>query len=75
MGTEFLKIMNPEEAEKIISDLPYKKKKEKVTIDEAYQRVLSENIYATINLPPFRRAAMDGYAVKSEDTFRARNGW
>ena len=71
MGNEFLNIMNPEDVKKIISTLPFKKKVEKVAIENAYQRVLSENIYATINLPPFKRAAMDGYAVKSKDTFRA----
>ncbi len=71
MGTEFLKIMNPEDVKKIISTLPFKKKVEKIPVMEAYHRILSENIYATINLPPFKRAAMDGYAVKSNDTFRA----
>ncbi len=71
MGNEFLNIMNPENVKKIILTLPFKKKVEEVAIEEAYQRVLSENIYATINLPPFKRAAMDGYAVKAKDTFRA----
>jgi len=71
MGNQFLNIMNPEDAEKIISTLPFKKRVEKLTIKNAYQRVLSENIYAPINLPPFKRAAMDGYALKAEDTFKA----
>jgi molybdopterin molybdotransferase len=71
MGNEFLNIMNPEDVKKIISTLPFNKKVEKLAIENAYQRVLSENIYATINLPPFKRAAMDGYAVKAKDTFRA----
>ena len=62
MGNEFLNIMNPEDVKKIISTLPFNKKVEKLAIENAYQRVLSENIYATINLPPFKRAAMDGYA-------------
>jgi putative molybdopterin biosynthesis protein len=34
-------------------------------------RVLAVNIYAEINVPPFDRAAMDGYAVKAQDTFNA----
>lgn len=71
MGQEFLKITDPEEVEMIISKLPIKKKVEKVSLEMAYKRVLAEDVYATINLPPFRRAAMDGYAVISKDIFGA----
>lgn len=71
MGQVFLKIKDPDDAEKIISTLPIQKKVEEVSLDEAYRRVLAEDVYATINLPPFRRAAMDGYALKSKDTFNA----
>ncbi len=41
---------------------------EVIGIDEAVGRVLAEDIIATQNTPPFNRAAMDGYAVKAEDT-------
>lgn len=71
MGQEFLKITDPEEVEEIISKLPIQRKVEKIPLDKAYQRVLAEDVYATINLPPFRRAAMDGYAIRSKDTFGA----
>lgn len=71
MGQVFLKIKDPDDAEEIISTLPIQKKVEEVSLDEAYRRVLAEDVYATINLPPFRRAAMDGYALKSKDTFNA----
>lgn len=63
--------MEPGEVKRIISSLPYKKKVEKVSIEQAYQRVLCEDVFATINLPPFKRAAMDGYAVLAKDTFIA----
>ncbi len=36
-------------------------------------RVLAEDIVSPISIPPFARAAMDGYAVKAEDTFGASN--
>lgn len=36
-------------------------------------RVLGENIYSKDNLPPFNKSAMDGYAIKSEDTENASN--
>lgn len=71
MGKEFLKIKDPEDVEEIIKKLPLKRSVEKVSLEKAYKRVLSEDVYATINLPPFRRAAMDGYALKSKDTFQA----
>lgn len=34
-------------------------------------RVLAEDLYSAVDLPHFHRAAMDGYAVKSKDTFGA----
>ena len=44
---------------------------EAVPIDIAVNRVLAEDCFATMNVPPFNRAAMDGYAVKAKDTFDA----
>jgi molybdenum cofactor synthesis domain-containing protein len=44
---------------------------ERVTIDEAAGRVLAAPVISTINVPPFDRAAMDGYAVIAQDTFGA----
>ncbi|KXA91665.1 hypothetical protein AKJ64_04605 [candidate division MSBL1 archaeon SCGC-AAA259E17] len=45
--------------------------KEKVTFEEANGRVLAEDVEARANVPPFDRAAMDGFAVQAEDTFGA----
>ncbi|MCX8161712.1 MAG: molybdopterin-binding protein, partial [Candidatus Bathyarchaeota archaeon] len=36
-------------------------------ISEALGRVLSRNVYAKINYPPYTRSLMDGYAVLSDD--------
>jgi len=47
------------------------KRTEKVPIEEAVGRVLANDITAKRDVPPFDRAAMDGYAVKAEDTFKA----
>jgi molybdenum cofactor synthesis domain-containing protein len=41
---------------------------ERVAIDAAAGRVLAEDIVSTADVPPFARAAMDGYAVRSQDT-------
>ncbi|HUL76257.1 MAG TPA: gephyrin-like molybdotransferase Glp [Vicinamibacteria bacterium] len=40
---------------------------EEVPLDEALSRVLAEDVLAPADLPPFDRAAMDGYAVRSDD--------
>jgi molybdopterin molybdotransferase len=44
---------------------------ERISIREANGRVLAEDATATRDVPPFDRAAMDGYAVVAEDTFGA----
>jgi len=44
---------------------------EKVNILEALGRVIGEDIVASRNLPPVNNSAMDGYAVRSEDTLEA----
>jgi molybdenum cofactor synthesis domain-containing protein len=40
---------------------------ERVPLDEALGRVLASDVYADTDLPPFDRAQMDGYAVRSAD--------
>lgn len=47
------------------------KRAERVGLDEACGRVLAEDIVAEVDIPPFDRAAMDGYAVDAKDTFGA----
>lgn len=46
---------------------------ERVGLLEATGRVLAEPVVAAMDVPPFPRAAMDGYAVIAEDTFGAGN--
>lgn len=41
---------------------------ERVRLDQALGRVISKTVYSGIDLPPFDRAEMDGYAVVSSDT-------
>ena len=47
------------------------KRVETVTIEKAHDRLLTKNLLADTSVPPFRRAAMDGYAVKAKETFHA----
>ena len=44
---------------------------EEIMLLEACNRVLAEDITATLDIPPFNRSTVDGYAVKAEDTFGA----
>ena len=44
---------------------------ERVALGHADGRVLAEPVVSRIDVPPFDRAAMDGYAVIAEDTFGA----
>ena len=44
---------------------------EEVGLDEALSRVLAEDVATDLDLPPFDRAAMDGYAVRSADVAAA----
>ena len=44
---------------------------ERVPLEAAHQRVLARPIVAGQDVPPFSRAAMDGYAVVASDTFGA----
>jgi molybdenum cofactor synthesis domain-containing protein len=44
---------------------------ERVPLREATGRVIAVPPHAAMDVPPFDRAAMDGYAVRAEDTFGA----
>ena len=57
--------------ETILKNVRPIERKERIPIEKAGGRVLAEDITAKRDVPPFDRAAMDGYAVKAEDTFEA----
>jgi molybdenum cofactor synthesis domain-containing protein len=44
---------------------------ERIPLQDAAGRVLASSPLAAMDVPPFDRAAMDGYAVRAEDTFGA----
>ena len=44
---------------------------ETVLLDSCAGRVLVGDVTSGVDVPPFRRATMDGYAVRAEDTFGA----
>lgn len=67
----FLKVVPLEKALEVIDSFPLEPEVERVPISEALGRVLAEDIVSPINVPPFDRATVDGYAVRAEDTFMA----
>ncbi|MHA1762824.1 MAG: molybdopterin molybdotransferase MoeA [Promethearchaeota archaeon] len=50
-----------------VSTLP----SEEIHISQSLNRILAEDISSKIDVPPFDRAAMDGYAIRAEDSFGA----
>lgn len=61
-------MISVEEAlEKILSYVKILEPEEKPLL-ESMGQVLAEDIYSDINVPPLDNAAMDGYAVRAEDT-------
>jgi len=44
---------------------------EETPLENAYGRILAEDVFSTIDVPAFDRTLMDGYAVKAQDTFGA----
>ena len=69
----FRKLMALEEAQRAIQShfKPAFLGEEDVVLLEAYNRVLSQDVVSTLDIPPFNRSTVDGYAVHAEDTFGA----
>src|SRR5512137_1781503 len=69
----FRKLMTYEEAKRTVETQfkPFSLGEEETVLLESYNRVLSQDITSSIDIPPFSRSTVDGYAVKAEDTFGA----
>jgi molybdopterin molybdotransferase len=55
------------EALKIVEKQIKRLSTESARLDESVRRVLAEDIFADCSLPPFDRAQMDGFALRTED--------
>lgn len=60
-------MLNYKEAQHIITAHAKSFGHETVALNDAFERVLSEKIYADRDYPPFNRATMDGYAINFKD--------
>ena len=66
----FRKLVTFEEAKLIISAnfrLP-NLGEEEVVLLESYNRVLATDVVSSLDIPPFNRSTVDGYAVRAQDT-------
>ena len=69
----FRRLMTFDEAKRVISEQLKLEVlgEEDIPLLDAYDRVLRENVVSALDIPPFNRSTVDGYAVKAEDTFGA----
>lgn len=69
----FRKLLSLDEAKQILKQnfSPKPVGVEGVALSEAHDRVLAEDIVAPMDVPPFDRSTVDGYAVRAVDTFGA----
>ena len=67
---EFLELNPPEkfwqEIKLFLNDRPLST--ENLNLDNCLGRILAEDLYSPVDLPPFSRSTVDGYAVKAADT-------
>ncbi|MBI4523509.1 MAG: molybdopterin molybdotransferase MoeA [Deltaproteobacteria bacterium] len=67
---DFFRVVTPAEARQLLLAQP-PVGTEQIKVVEARNRVLAQDLYSQVDLPHFHRAAMDGYAVRTKDTFGA----
>ena len=72
MRKEFRSLISLEDAKSIVFSRLPQTATENVPLERAQGRILAEKIISSLDVPSFNRAAMDGYAVRSEDTLAAR---
>ncbi|PSQ02211.1 molybdopterin biosynthesis protein [Halobacteriales archaeon QS_5_68_33] len=68
---EFRELVSPDRAREVLDSLDVDPDSERVALEAARGRVLAERVDATVDVPGFDRASMDGYAVRARDTFGA----
>ncbi len=72
MPREFLNTSSLKEAVSLIEEkVPLGISTEKCPLTSSLKRIVSEDIIAPEDMPPFSKSTVDGYAVKAADTFGA----
>lgn len=75
-AVEFFELRSVEEARSILLEAAREHRvgPERVPTSQALGRITAEAVRAAEDLPPFARSSVDGYAVRSADTFGASEG-
>ncbi|MFQ5698367.1 MAG: gephyrin-like molybdotransferase Glp [Myxococcota bacterium] len=60
-----------EEVERFLAERAFALAEESVSVSACAGRVLARDVISPVDVPGFARSAMDGYAVRGEDTFGA----
>jgi molybdopterin molybdotransferase len=70
---EFLELNPPEKFWQVLKSFLETKifQTEKIELDQSLNRILADNVFSPVDLPPFSRSTVDGYAVKAADTLGA----
>lgn len=77
---ELFRLHASDEARKLLEDnlpkslLQGRLEAEQVNIADAIGRIVAEDILFPVDLPPFSRSIMDGFAVRAQDAFGATEG-
>ena len=66
-----LNVISLEDAKKIVSKFSLDTSEELVNLSDACDRICSQDVLSSENLPPFDRSTMDGFALCASDTFGA----
>lgn len=70
---EFLELLNPTEALKILKDhlLNFSLGIETIKTADSHNRIISSDVFSHEEVPSFSRSTVDGFAVRSKDTYGA----
>jgi molybdopterin molybdotransferase len=64
-------LLNVQKTREIIEEFEIIVEKEIIDLEDGNTRVLAQDLRVMINVPPFNRSAMDGYAVIAKDVSKA----
>ncbi len=71
-GAGFKHLTSTREAiQTLLQKLSVKLEEEQVAVDMSLGRIIAADVISSVDVPPFDRSAMDGFAVKAEDTYSA----
>ena len=57
-----------EEAKRLLEQLPVSSKTETLPLSDSLDRILAEDCFSRLAVPPFDKSPFDGYACRAEDT-------